>query len=367
MWPGGIGRIVLGISIVSAIGLASQVAGGGAFADAADYDSLMRDAVGLRRSGDDASALKLFEQAYELNKTPKALAQIGLAEQALGRWSAADKNLRQALESGDDPWIKKNRPAIEQSLDIIAAHVGQLDVSGKPAGADVRVDGELVGQLPLARPVTVTAGGVAIEVSARGHVPIVRSATVRARTLTREIFSLQSLAPVAEPVTATQPQPQPQPSSGSIDAVALREPPSKNGPGVDAGERSGGSSSVATPAAAAGSSRLPLVLAAGGLSVASLAFGVIEHLSWQSKVTSFGSNGGCGTTFPDKGAPGCQGLYDDGQHAKIRAFVGYGLAAAFAATAVVLHFTDSGGSSEPSRVACAPDFMTAGLGCALGF
>jgi hypothetical protein len=357
MWRGGVGRLALGISLLSASGLVSELAGTGAFADAADYDSLMSDAIGQRRAGDDAAALRLFQEAYGLNKTPKALTQIALAEQALGRWSAADKHLRQALESGADPWIKKNRLVIDRSLDIIATHVGQLDLSGKPAGAEVRVDGELVGALPLPHSITVTAGGVAIEVSARGYLPIVRSATISAHTLTREIFNLQSMAPVADPGTV----PQSPSSSGSTDAVAVGVPRSKD----DAG-------GVATPPAAtqpsgAGSTRLPLVLAAGGLSVASLAFGIVEHLSWQNKVTSFGSTDGCGTTLPDKGVPGCQALYDDGQHAKIRAFVGYGLAAAFAATAIVLHLTDPSRDSEPPRVACAPDWMTTGVGCAFAF
>src|SRR4051812_29586201 len=124
---GSIRREILTLWFVTIISLAAEGAGTGAVAEAADYESLMRDAVGLRRAGDDAGALKLFEQAYALNKTPKALAQIGIAEQALGRWSAARKHLGQALESGDDPWIKKNRAAINKSLDIIAAHVGQLE------------------------------------------------------------------------------------------------------------------------------------------------------------------------------------------------------------------------------------------------
>ena len=49
---------------------------------------------------------------------------------------------------------------------------------GTPVGAEVRIDGELAGKLPLPHPVKATVGGVAMEVRAPGYLPIVRSATV---------------------------------------------------------------------------------------------------------------------------------------------------------------------------------------------
>jgi len=356
--------VVPTIALVALIAFGPLAVGLGPLAVAADYESLMRDAVSKRRAGDDTAALKLFQQAYELNKTPKALAQMGLAEQALGRWGAADKHLRQALETGaTDAWIKKNRAAIATSLDTIAAHVGQLDVIGQPPGADVRIDGEEIGQLPLGHPITVTAGGIAVEVSARGYLPILRSTTVSAGKLTRELFNLQPIAPVADQ-TATGHSG----SSGATEPTAVVVPPTRT---VSTSDGSGGSTDHggSTPAAAPAShsSRLPWVLTAGGLSVASVAFGVVEHLSWQNKVSSFASMSAYGTTFPNKGGPGCQSLYDDGQSAKLRAFVGYGLGAAFAATALVLYFTDPSHDGEPARVACAPALGTTGVGCALRF
>jgi len=355
----GVGRVVLAISLVAPISFSSSFPGLGAIAGAADYESLMRDAVSKRRAGDDTAALKLFQQAYELNKTAKALAQIGLAEQALGKWSAADKHLRQALETGGtDPWIKKNHSAIDASLVTIANHVGQLDVVGQPAGADVRIDGESVGQLPIGHPIVVTAGGVAIEVSARGYLPILRSTIVSAGKLTRELFNLQQITPMAEQTAA--------PAEAVVVPPARSEPPSArattpNPSSTSSDGNAGGASG------GGGSSRLPLVLVAGGLSAASLAFGIVEHLSWQNKASSFSSNAACGTMFPDKGGRACQQLYDDGQSAKLRAFVGYGLGAAFAATAVIVYFTDPSRGPEPSRVACAPTLGTTGMGCALRF
>ena len=358
----GVGRALVAISAISLaapIGFSAPFVGLGSQARAADYDSLMRDAVSRRRAGDDAAALKLFQQAYELNKTAKALAQIGLAEQALGKWGAADKHLRQSLETGGaDPWIKRNRAAIDASLSVIASHVGQLDVIGQPAGAEVRVDGDGVGQLPLGHPITVTSGGVAVEVSAPGYLPILRSTNVSPGKLTRELFNLQPVAPAGDQTATGQPAPGP---------AATVVPPSRSTPASEPSAAPATDHPGGAPSASGGSSRLPWVLTAGGLSVASLAFGVIEHLAWQNKVSSFSSTAGCGTTFPDKGGPMCQSIYDDGQSAKLRAFVGYGLGAAFAATAIVLYFTDPSRDAEPPRVACAPALGSTGLGCALRF
>lgn len=311
----------------------------------------MREANALRRAGDDTSALKLFQRAYELNKTPKALAQIGLAEQALGKWSAADKHLRQSLESGDEPWIRKNRSSIDMALSLVATHVGQLEVSGTPAGAEVRVDGESEGTLPLARPITVTAGGVAIEVTAPGYLPIVRSTTITARTLTREIFKLTSMTP-----------------AGSAAPVALAHPPQQAPPTAEASPTIRETSPAGpAPTTSVGSARLALVLVSGGLAAASLALGIVEHLSWQNQVNSFATMTGCGTSFVDKGAVGCKSLYDDGQQARTLAFVGYGLSAAFAATTIILLVTDPGPEAGPRTVACVPTAGTPGVGCAFRF
>jgi len=356
----GVGRWALALSLVVLI-LAPSAAGLDAFAGAADYESLMRDAVSKRRAGDDLAALKLFQQAYELNKTAKALAQMGLAEQALGRWGPADNHLRQAVETGGaDPWIKKNRPAIAASLATIAGHVGQLDVVGQPAGAEVRIDGEAIGQLPLAHPITVTAGGVAVEVSARGYLTILRTTMVSVGQLTRELFNLQPNTPLADQPGA------PQAGATKPAAVVVPTSPSASagaGAGAPAADHGGGPAAAAPPS----SSRLPWVLTAAGLSAASLAFGIVEHLAWQDKVSSFASMSACGTTFPGKGGPGCQSLYDDGQSARLRAFVGYGLGAAFAATAIVLYFTDPSRDGPAVKVACAPTLGTTGVGCALRF
>jgi len=167
---------------------------------AANADELIKEGVGLRRKGDDFGALQRFEQAYQIDKSPRALAQIGLAEQALGRWVAAHEHLTQALDSKTDAWIAKNRGAINDALAVVGEHVGRLEILGGSAKAEVRVDGISRGTLPLPAPLTVATGTVSIDLSAPGFYPVQRQTVVRARQTTRESFN--DLVPVPTQATA---------------------------------------------------------------------------------------------------------------------------------------------------------------------
>jgi hypothetical protein len=117
------------------------------------------------------------------------------------------------------------------------------------------------------------------------------------------------------------------------------------------------------------STRRVLAFTAIGLSAAALAFGIVEHISWQGKVDDFKSMEPCGSDLTDRGGPGCRSLYDDGQQAKWLAFVGYGAAAAFAAGAAVLYFTDPARTTGSRQLACAPamSWSSSSITCGLRF
>ncbi|MES1205301.1 MAG: PEGA domain-containing protein [Pseudomonadota bacterium] len=345
-------------------------------ADAPDAEALIRDGIALRRKGDDQAALKLFNQAYDLSKTARALAQIGLAEQALGRWGLAARHLHQAVELGqtsNDPWIKKNRASIDSALEIVGRHVGQLEVTGNPSGAEVRVDGELAGRLPLSAPLTTTVGEVAIEVRAPGFLPIMRGATIATGTLTREVFNLQALS-TRHGTDSSRSDAVPVPlGQGSLAGTAKRlsaahdEPQDKAN---DPSQRSdAGSEDAAEPSQPSGgmSTQRILALAAGGAAVVALGVGVYEHFLWQSKVKSFGSMPGCGETFENRGVAGCSQLYKDGQAALLRALVVYGLSAGLAITGTILFLTDREPGAGSQKVACGIDPFAVGVRCGLHF
>ena len=62
-------------------------------------EDLIKHGIDLRFAGDDEGAFREFQKAMQMARTPKAVAQVGLAEQALGRWEDADVHLAEALRA----------------------------------------------------------------------------------------------------------------------------------------------------------------------------------------------------------------------------------------------------------------------------
>jgi hypothetical protein len=353
------------------------VGGAAARAWCADPQALVERGLELRRTHRDAEALKLFQEAYEIERTPRILIQIGLAQQALGRWGPADRHLRQSLESIDDPWIRKNRATIEASLKAIKRHIAHLDVTGTPVGAEVRVDGELVGRLPLDKPIAVAAGDVAIELRASGYLSIVRATTVPVGTLVRESFDLQSTSPAVEPersaLSRSPATSDPSPrvaaagASGGGDAAAIgAERGAAAAPGSPASPPRSLDSPPEGPGSSAGRLRSIVVWGAAGLALVTLAVAIVEHISWQNKVSSFETMG-CDRALPQRGGAACEPLFDDGQRARTLAFVGYGLTAGLVATAAIVHLTAQKPAAEPAKLACTVAAPAPGIICGLRF
>lgn len=172
----------------------------------AQVEALLRRGVALRQRGDDAGALDQFQRARALSDEPRVLAQVALAEQALGRWVDAARDLREAAAHEDDPWIRRNAAALAGARDEIMRHVGGLTVEGPGAQGELRVDDARVAALPMTAPVVVLAGERALEVRREGYSPWARSFTVRPGELNRvEVPALQSLV-VAPVVPVTPPR-----------------------------------------------------------------------------------------------------------------------------------------------------------------
>src|SRR6185436_4815898 len=149
-------------------------------ADAAtEAESLIQRGILLRKAGDDAAAVPLFEHAYSLHPTARAAAQVGFAEQAIGRFADAEKHVAEALQASNDPWIRKYRATIEQALSVIKEGVCTVEVVAEPPGATVRVNGRQEGVTPLASPLRVTQGTTHLEVSASGYESVERNLTLK--------------------------------------------------------------------------------------------------------------------------------------------------------------------------------------------
>lgn len=158
-----------------------------------DAETLIAKGVELREKGKDEEALVVFKKAYAKTPSPRARAQVALAEQALGMWVAAETDLVAALATESDPWITKNRAALDGALGVIRRHIGSLEVRGAD-GAEVLVDGAPVGVASAGTSFRVEAGRRTIEVKSKGHHPTTRSVEVPAGGVARETIALVAMS-----------------------------------------------------------------------------------------------------------------------------------------------------------------------------
>lgn len=155
-----------------------------------DATAAIEHGVQLRQAGNDDAALAEFRRADRVFPSPRAKAQIALAEQALGQWIAAEHDLQLALAATGDPWIERNRAALTQALTQIGSRLGWLEVRTETAGAQVYVNEQLVGTAPLSEHVRVAVGTVTIELQAHGFVTQRRSIEMTSGGRMREVFTL---------------------------------------------------------------------------------------------------------------------------------------------------------------------------------
>ncbi|HET9931601.1 MAG TPA: hypothetical protein VFQ35_12965 [Polyangiaceae bacterium] len=97
-----------------------------------------------RRERRDTEALALFRDAYSISATPMILAQIALAEQALGQWLLAEQDLTAALATHDG-WVEANRDALDRALVVIQSHLSWLAVTTNVESAEVWLDDRKLG------------------------------------------------------------------------------------------------------------------------------------------------------------------------------------------------------------------------------
>lgn len=173
-----------------ALSLSVSLLAPGVFAQTDPSEALITHGVALRSAGHDDEALAEFTRAYELSHSPRAVAQMGFAEQALGRWLLADGHVRQALAASGDPWVTRTRAVLEGALAEISRHLGRLEVRANIAGAEVFIENTRVATLPMTEPARVLAGSNVIEVRAVGYHTVSRAVNVPETGLAREVVEL---------------------------------------------------------------------------------------------------------------------------------------------------------------------------------
>lgn len=162
--------------------------------------ALVDRGLSLRRARNDAAALAAFEQAYQAQPSPMILAQIALAEQALGRFVAAEQHLTESL-STHDAWVEQRRPALTTALGVIQSRLGWLEVSTNASEVELWLDGE---PRPLSSsPYRVTAGSHQLVL--RTPQGATTRGAVKLRGGERQVYRLEVTAAPSAPAPAALP------------------------------------------------------------------------------------------------------------------------------------------------------------------
>ena len=113
-----------------------------------DPEALIRQGNALRTHGQNARALGLFKRAYDVARTGRTAAQLGLCEYALESYLDAMTHFAEALAT-HERWIEENRGQLERVAGELKKHLGEIAVSGAPAGAAIVLDGKVLASGPL--------------------------------------------------------------------------------------------------------------------------------------------------------------------------------------------------------------------------
>ena len=322
--------------------------------DLESVEALIRQGVELRQQRHDVRALPLFQKAYSMSRTPRTAGQLGLCEMALGYWLDSEYHLSEALNVPEHPWVSRNLADLTGALASVRTNISDVTVGGGPVGAQVLVNGQLVGRLPLSAPVRLGRGAADVELRAPGYVSASRPLRVPGGTQETVTIDLARLAPEAPEASA----------AGLASLPATSTTPT----------------TIDQPRTTASSPRRVTAWATGGGAALGLIFGVVETINWVGKQNDFDSHIGplplnpmatgrnCGAREANYGGPGCQTLHDDYTRARTLSFVGYGVAAAFGVTSALLFATSSPTrTSNDIALTCAPDVLIRGAGCVLPF
>jgi hypothetical protein len=222
---------VLGASSARAQADSPPAPGDGDNEGVTDRDSLIERGLQLRREHRDSEALEVFRRTVKSFPSPRARAQVALAEQALGQWVAAERDLRDALRATDDPWIQSHKAALEGALELLGKRLGTLVLSTNVTATEVFLNDTRVGELPM-EPLRVAAGPVRIELRSKGYERATRTIEVAAQTTVIEEIPLvaeqapapvpTAMVPTGESAHADRPLPKAAPDESVSPAAKTR-------------------------------------------------------------------------------------------------------------------------------------------------
>lgn len=243
----------------------SLLAAGVARAADEDPEALIQQAVELRRKGEHARAYGYLKRAYDIARTPRSAAQLGLVEHALGRYADAEVHLAEALATSD-PWVGENRARLESSRNFVRSKLGRVEILGAPGEATVSVGTDPAFKVPPDRVLYLAPGERSLRIEGPGLSSVAKTVGVsvgKTATITVEASKEAGPSPSAGAGAATA-------AAAPAGAPPGAESPGAGGPGPS-DEARGGAAPVAISDRSAGRG---LRIAGLGIAGGGLALGV---------------------------------------------------------------------------------------------
>jgi len=246
-------------------------------------EALVSTGVELRRQGRDEEARDVFERAHALAPSARTRAQVALADQALGRWVAAEVGLEEALTASADPWVTRNEASLRAALERARDALGTLRVAlTEPTTAEVRLDGRPLAQEAMFAGVRTPAGTHQLELRAGERLVAEQRVVVppRGEVVVKLGETPSPHAPSVAPAGA-----------GSGTQLAL-ELPATRSPAAGAAAQSLGQPASAEPERADGVPRWlgwTSAVMAGGL----LTTGVVAHVESERSAARYNDDARC--------------------------------------------------------------------------
>jgi hypothetical protein len=159
--------------------------------ESAEVEAILKRGIQLRRDGQDEAALAVFQEAEaQAPSSVRVLLHVATAAQAASKWLLADEYLKKADSHNNDPYYIRYRAEIDEVRSTTAQRVGHFRAVGEPSGAEVILNGQVVGTLPMENPKTLEAGTYVLEVNKPGFYRLRRPISVPGGVLTRETVEL---------------------------------------------------------------------------------------------------------------------------------------------------------------------------------
>ncbi len=211
----------LALLLIPCLVLASLDAQG---SDKANAQKHFKAGVSLQKVEDFEAAIAAFESSLRLYPSKGAMFNLANCLRATHRYGEALGVLQRLdLAYGQtlDPTM---RAAVDQQIEELRNLTASLVVQVDQAGAEVRVDGKVIGEAPFAKELRLSPGSHTLEVRLEGYEPAKIEVELAPRqqatqTITLERASSTPPAPTTTPPTGTAPGPPPTPPDEGSGAL----------------------------------------------------------------------------------------------------------------------------------------------------